>query len=196
MNYTKFVNRSHQEVTARARRTYGYKKQMSVAAEELDELAILCNKYQRYDHHEDAIKDLYDKVASEVADVLIVLDHLIEAFGLTEEDLQEEVNGKVLRLSSWMDNSKSLQVSTVMREIPKPKVSCQSAKPSSCDGCLYIDLPGNVGPCLSCENFSHYARPKRCQKCAYKGNWHSLIPGGHCYKCVNEKDQFEPIKEG
>lgn len=196
MNYTKFVTTSHQMVTERARKTYGYKKQLSVAAEELDELAILCNKYQRYDHHEDAVKDLYSKAIGEVADVLVVLDHVIEVFGLTEEDLQEGVDGKIRRLEGWMNSSKSLQVSTVMRDIPKVASSEPHKKPDSCNGCLYFDLPGNVGPCILCENFSRYARPKRCQKCTHIGDWHSLIPGGYCYRCVNEKDQFEPIKEG
>lgn len=196
MRYSVFVDQSHQEITKRARSTYGYKKQLSVAAEELDELAILCNKYQRYDYHEDAVRDLYSKAIGEVADVLIVLDHIIEVFGLTKEDLQAGVDGKTRRLEVWMNSSKSLQVSTVMREIPKASHSESHKKPDNCDGCLYIDLPGNVGPCLSCENFSRYARPKRCQECVHKGNWHSLIPGGSCYKCVNEKDQFEPIKEG
>lgn len=196
MRYSVFVDQSHQEITKRARSTYGYKKQMSVAAEELDELAILCNKYQRYDHHEDAVKDLYNKAIGEVSDVLVVLDHIIEVFGLTDGDLREEVNGKIRRLEGWMNTSKSLQVSTVMREIPKIDSLDQHRKPDSCEGCLYSDLPGNVGPCALCEDFSRYARPKRCKKCTHKGNWHNLIPGGYCYMCVNEKDQFEPIKEG
>lgn len=196
MEYSVFVNQQHQEITKRARDTYGYKKQLSVAAEELDELAILCNKYQRYDNHEDAVRDLYSKAIGEVSDVLVVLDHVIEILGLTEEDIQDGVNGKILRLEGWMDSSKSLQVSTVMREIPKVSHSAPHKKPDNCDGCLYVDLPGNVGPCMLCENFSHYAQPRRCQKCAHRRNWHNLIPGGYCYVCVNEKDQFEPIKEG
>lgn len=118
MNYSKFISEEHQKILHRARATYGHKKQLSVAAEELDELAILCNKYQRYDKHKDAVKDLHEKVLGEVADVLIVLDHLIAAFGVKEYELKSMVSGKVARLEGWLNESSSLQVSTVMRDIP------------------------------------------------------------------------------
>lgn len=190
MEYSKFVTGFHKAVLERARETYGNRKQLSVAAEELDELAILCNKYQRYDSHHDGVKDLYTDVVGEVSDVLIVLNHIIEAFGISEEDLSKTVSGKIARLESWLNSSKSLQISTVMRDIPRDKPGCEA--------CLYKDLPLIVGPCRTCgPEKKNYREAKKCNGCAHKGDFKNFMYGGPCWTCINEgKTQFEPIKEG
>lgn len=188
MKYSVFITKEHQQVLNQARQTYGYKKQLSVAAEELDELAILCNKYQRYDSHDDAVKDLYDKVTGEVADVIIVLDHLINAFGISGESIQRVVDGKIGRLAGWMDQSTSLQVSTVMRDIPGS---------NTCSTCVYKDIPTGFGPCKDCgTEHVNYRRAKPCRRCVHRRDWKNLAPGGCCFKCYSGEDQFEPIKEG
>lgn len=190
MEYSKFITPEYKGVLERARETYGNRKQLSVAAEELDELAILCNKYQRYDDHNNGVKDLYADVVGEVSDVLIVLNHIIEAFGISEEALKGTISGKIARLESWLAQSSSLQISTVMRDIPTGKPGCET--------CLYKDLPLIVGPCRTCgPEKKSYRKAKRCANCTHKGDFKNLMYGGPCWTCINEgKTQFEPIKEG
>lgn len=190
MEYSKFVTPDYQKVLEKARETYGNRKQLSVAAEELDELAILCNKYQRYDCHEEGVRDLYMSVVGEVCDVLVVLNHVINTFGISEYDLQEALSGKVARLEGWLNSSKSLQISTVMRDIPRDKTGCGD--------CVYKGLPKTTGPCVACgSEKKNYRGPRPCDGCAHKGKFKNFAPGGPCYTCLNEdKIQFEPIKEG
>ena len=53
-------------VLSKARLTYGNKNQISVAIEELNELACVLCKFIRYEHEEDAVEALYDKVVDEL----------------------------------------------------------------------------------------------------------------------------------
>lgn len=111
------LNNTHKEATERARQTYGFRKQMSVVGEELSELSILCDKYQRFDSDERAIQALRDHTLEETADVLIVLDHIIKIFQITEEDLKPWVDVKIDRLKRWMNESNSLEQSTIDRSL-------------------------------------------------------------------------------
>lgn len=111
------LNNKHKEATERARQTYGFRKQISVVGEELSELSILCDKYQRFDSDEKAIQRLREHTLEETADVLIVLDHLIKIFQITEEDLAPWVDMKIDRLKRWMSESNSLEQSTVDRSL-------------------------------------------------------------------------------
>ena len=90
---------------------------MSVVGEELSELSILCDKYQRFDSDERAIQALRAHTLEETADVLIVLDHIIKIFQITEEDLKPWVDVKIDRLKRWMNESNSLEQSTIDRSL-------------------------------------------------------------------------------
>lgn len=111
------LDNRHKTALEKARKTYGFRKQMSVVGEELSELSILCDKYQRFDSDERAIQVLRDRTLEETADVLIVLDHIIKIFQITEEDLKPWIDVKVERLKRWMNDSNSLEQSTIDRSL-------------------------------------------------------------------------------
>ena len=71
-------------VLAKARLIYGSNNQISVAIEELNELACVLCKFIRYEREEDAVGALYDKVVDELADVLVVTDHIKSIFALSD----------------------------------------------------------------------------------------------------------------
>lgn len=100
-----------------ARKTYGRRDQISVAAEECSELAAVLQKYIRYDVGDEAIKQLHDKVLTEVADVMNGLDHIIHIFGFTEAELAAATTAKAERLERWMKSGESLQRSMTDREV-------------------------------------------------------------------------------
>lgn len=104
-------------VLKRARETYGNKDQVAVACEELNELAGVLCKYQRYDTHEAAIQGIKDKVVEEIGDVEIVLNHLYAIFGVDKGAVLDSVMRKVDRLERWLDSGKTLEQSTKDREL-------------------------------------------------------------------------------
>ena len=118
MDITRFINKKQREVLAKARETYGDTAQILVSNEELCELAAVCSKYPRYNTKEKAQDELHDKAVDEVADVLIVLDHVINIFGLTPVDIGDRIAGKVARLERWINTSNSMEQTTVDREVP------------------------------------------------------------------------------
>lgn len=101
-----------------ARKTYGAHKQIGVAAEECTELAKELIKAFRYDDFNDAVKNTKEQVVDEVADVLIVLDHVIELYKIKERDLIPYIYKKVDRLNYWLQNSDSIEFTTKSRSIP------------------------------------------------------------------------------
>lgn len=105
------------QVLQRARETYGAHKQIGVAAEECTELAKELIKAFRYDSFDDAVKNTKESVVDEVADVFIVLDHVIKLFNITPEDLQPHITKKLQRLEYWLDNSSSIEFTTRCRTI-------------------------------------------------------------------------------
>ena len=122
-----FLSEEHKEVLSHARKVYGNTKQILVSNEELCELAAVCAKFPRYDDPHKARIELHQKAVDEVADVLIVLDHIINIFQLEDEEIQSRIDGKIDRLDRWMSASDSMEQTTVDRavhESPKSKAPC------------------------------------------------------------------------
>lgn len=119
MEVTRFISKRDRQVLAKARETYGDTAQILVSTEELCELAAVCSKYPRYKTREKAQDELHDKAVDEVADVLIVLDHVINIFGLTPVDIGDRIAGKIARLERWMNASNSMEQTTVDRYVPR-----------------------------------------------------------------------------
>lgn len=103
----------------RAQDTYGYPNQVSIAAEELCELAVICNKYVRYPDHDTAKKALKEKLLEESADVVIMLHHLYMIFGIQPEEQDAWIKAKLERLERWLDTDSTLQQTTLDREVAK-----------------------------------------------------------------------------
>lgn len=100
-----------------ARETYGAHKQIGVAAEECTELAKELIKAFRYDDFDDAVKNTKENVTDEVADVLIILDHVITLYGITEDDLKPHIAKKLDRLRYWLAHSKNIEFTTQHRSL-------------------------------------------------------------------------------
>ena len=100
-----------------ARSTYGAHKQIGVAAEECTELAKELIKAFRYDNFEDAVEKTKQNVTEEVADVLIVMDHILRLYDITESDLQPQIRKKLDRLRYWLDHSDNIEFTTQYREL-------------------------------------------------------------------------------
>ena len=105
------------QVLQRARETYGAHKQIGVAAEECTELAKELIKAFRYDSFDDVVENTKENVMDEVADVFIVLDHVLKLFDITPENLQPHITKKLQRLEYWLDNSSSIEFTTRCRTI-------------------------------------------------------------------------------
>ena len=192
MDVTRFINKKQREVLAKARETYGDTAQILVSTEELCELAAVCSKYPRYKTKEKAQDELQDKAVDEVADVLIVLDHVINIFGLTPVDIGDRVAGKIARLERWLNTSNSMEQTTVDREVPG-----QLRIKEMCQGCAYVTNPRTIGPCYGCgPKHSNYKKALPCGSCVHRGDFKNLKPGERCGKCVEtDGSLFEPIEE-
>lgn len=192
MDITRFINKKQREVLAKARATYGDTAQILVSTEELCELAAVCSKYPRYKTKEKAQDELHDKAVDEVADVLIVLDHVINIFGLTPVDIGNRIAGKVARLERWMNTSNSMEQTTVDREVPG-----QLRIKEMCQGCAYTTNPRNIGPCCSCgTEHSNYKKALPCGKCTHQGGFTDFKLSNYCVQCIEtDGGLFEPIEE-
>lgn len=100
-----------------ARETYGAHKQIGVAAEECTELAKELIKAFRYDDFDDAVKNTKENVVDEVADVLIVFDHILKLYNITTSDLQPHITKKLDRLRYWLEHSKSIEFTMQHRSL-------------------------------------------------------------------------------
>lgn len=156
------INKEHLKVLERARSTYGFKKQVSVVSEELSELAIVCDKFQRYDDDQEGVQALYDKAAEETADVLVALNHLFEIFQFDKATLDYWVGVKIARLERWMKQSPKLEMSTVDRELVE--AGKHTKRESICKGCEHSGKWQNLKPggvCVVCvENGGINYTPK------------------------------------
>ena len=97
------------KVLETARKVYGNKNQILVCIEELNELACVLAKFPRYEDEGEAREKLMDKALDEVADVLIILEHVQKIFELTDEDISDRMLKKIERLDRWLKNSTSMQ---------------------------------------------------------------------------------------
>lgn len=104
-------------VLNKARKTYGDYNQILVSIEELNELACVCAKYPRYNDASEAREKLHDKILDEVADVYIVLDHIVNILGLREPEVSQRIEKKVDRLERWLKDSEDFQHTTEDRTI-------------------------------------------------------------------------------
>ena len=117
MELSRFVTPKHRELLKTARDVYGDTTQILVSVEELCELACICAKFPRYEDPDLAREKLHDKVVDEVADTLIVLDHIVNIFGLTPVDIGDRVEAKMARMYRWLHASKSQAQTMVDREV-------------------------------------------------------------------------------
>ena len=166
MNGLVKLTSAQQVVLERARKTYGNTAQILVSNEELCELAAVCAKYPRYEDQDKARSELHYKAVDEVADVLIVLDHIINIFGLNESEVLYRISGKVSRLKGWLDKSTSMEQTTIDRDVPDDnQIVMEGFEPS---------------PCSSCDGF---------------GVISNLKPGGRCIECI-ENGRKNYMKKG
>ena len=117
MNPERLFTEKDLQILQRARETYGAHKQIGVAAEECTELAKELIKAFRYDSFDDVVRNTKENVVDEVADVLIVLDHVLQLFNITSEDLQPHIDKKLQRLEYWLNNSNSIEFTTRCRTV-------------------------------------------------------------------------------
>ena len=111
------INSQQKHVLAKARQTYGDYNQILVSIEELNELACVCAKYPRYNDPAEAAEKLHDKVLDEVADVYIVLDHIVNILNLREMEVTQRIEKKMNRLERWLKDSDSFQHTTEDRSV-------------------------------------------------------------------------------
>lgn len=113
-------------ILEKARTTYGPHKQIGVAAEECTELAKELIKAFRYDNFDDAVKNTKNNVTDEVADLFIVMDHILTLYGITRDDLLPYIDRKMERLAYWLRNSNSIEFTTECREVPHNQLAPSS----------------------------------------------------------------------
>lgn len=106
-----------EKLLKRAQDAYGYANQITVATEELCELACVLARYPRYHSHEAACTDLRDRVVDELADVTVVSKHVQMIFDITPEELQCRIQAKLARLERWLDTDSSLETTTKDRKV-------------------------------------------------------------------------------
>lgn len=192
MNLIRGISTQQKAVLAKARETYGDLKQILVSNEELCELAAVCAKFPRYDDPRIARAELHSKAIDEVADVLVILDHVVNIFGLSDAEIQTRVSQKIARVNKWLSESTSMEQTIRDRELPQTQKSCQT--------CTYVRWPMGIPgkPCSHCTSFSEYKNANQCVGCKHTFNWENLRLDGICMKCMREGgSQYTPkIKRG
>lgn len=182
------ISLEDRKVLSRARKTYGATNQILVTIEELEELAKVCCKFPRYDNHETAREKLHDQAVDEVADVLIVLDHVFSLFDLDWEEVVNHIPPKIDRITRWMSKSNSMEQTTIDREVHEKKYGCT--------GCVFEFTQGKAGHCKTCKDQSGYKAPLPCDTCCYMGDVNNFAMGGACYNCIQtEGSMYKPKQE-
>lgn len=105
------------EILAKARRTFGDTTQILVAMEELCELACVCAKYPRYENSSNAKEELHNKAIDELADVTVVINHIINIMDIDPYEVEKRISGKVARVERWVNKSSSMQITTEDRKV-------------------------------------------------------------------------------
>lgn len=111
------LNKEAMATLSKARETYGNKNQILVCMEELCELACVLAKYPRYADETMASDMLHDKALDEVADVMIILDHVKSILNIEDEELSLRIDAKIERVSRWLDHSSDMQETVDDREV-------------------------------------------------------------------------------
>lgn len=109
------LNKEQKMILNQAQETYGRQNQVMVTVEECCELAAVLSKYARYPDHNTAIEELYNKVLSEMADIIICTQHIEMIFEIDPADLKEMIDYKIQRLKGWLEKSKDMYQTTVDR---------------------------------------------------------------------------------
>lgn len=140
------------KILQKARNNYGHKNQILVCMEELNELACVLAKYPRYDSEIKATAELHDKVLDELADVIIILDHVQNIFTLTDYEVSTRINQKIERLSRWIEHSSSMQETVDDRTIAASKDVCKECNYRSHNRRKYGYMYDNYCcPCLKAQ---------------------------------------------
>ena len=124
MDFCRFITQKHRNLLQKARDTYGDTTQILISVEELNELSCVCAKFPRFENPDRARKELHSKAIDEVADVLIVLDHIINIFDLTPVEIGERIEAKIGRMERWLNKSSSQAQTMVDRKVELNPQEC------------------------------------------------------------------------
>lgn len=126
------LSKGQQKILKKARKVYGSRNQLAVAAEECNELAISVLKFMRYDDESVGINKTRENVLGERADVEIILNHIDNIYDFTEEEIKAVVWGKIGRLKNWLEKTEDMAYTMEERNIPEK---------NDCRDCLYFNHP-------------------------------------------------------
>ena len=138
------------KVLETARNVYGNKNQILVCIEELNELACVLAKFPRYEDEDEAREKLTEKVIDEVADVMIILDHVQKIFDIPDGAIADRIMKKIERLDRWLKNSTSMQRTLEDRAVGE--VDCKTCQNwenpeySMCKTCMSTEGTEGVRP--------------------------------------------------
>lgn len=180
------LDAKHKEVLARIRKTYGNTTQILVSNEEMCELAAVCAKFPRFSDPDEARKELHDKAVDEVADALIVLDHVINIFGLTDGEIRARITGKVNRIERWLSASDS-QEQTLKDRIVNDQPNETPVEEPPCN---------KVVPCRGCKHVGQFQNLKpggRCNQCSQNG-WRLFESSQGGYRVNHQTDRVSGSK--
>ena len=170
------VDLRNKKILSDLRKTYGNTTQILVSNEELCELAAVCAKFPRYKDPEKARAELHSAAIDEVADVMIILDHVINIFRLNDEEIRKRVGGKLDRIVRWLSESSDQEQTTVDREVREGVNPQPSEKPT--------------------EKSKEQPRGRsRCSGCAHVGEFQQLKMGGRCTICAQSNWSLWESKE-
>jgi hypothetical protein len=193
------IDLRNKKILSDLRKTYGNTTQILVSNEELCELAAVCAKLPRYKDPKKARAELHSAAIDEVADVMIILDHVINIFQLKDEEIRKRIGGKLDRIVRWLAESSDQEQTTVDREVregvnPQPKKkSAEKPQEQPREGSVHLNCAG----CAHVGEFQQLKIGGRCSTCA-QNNW-SLweskeAPGvGNGYRVRHQADH-EPGK--
>ena len=154
-----YWDNKYKKILQEIRDTYGNTTQILVSNEELCELAAVCAKFPRYEDPAKAKEMLHSRAIDEVADVMIILDHIINIFELDRAEVLSRIDGKIDRISRWLSTSNSQEQTTIDRDV-KAVTS-------------YVRFKESVtkAPCGKCTNF---------------GDFRNMNVGAPCNLCVQD----------
>lgn len=171
------IDLRNKKILSDLRKTYGNTSQILVSNEELCELAAVCAKFPRYKDPDKARAELHYAAIDEVADVMIILDHVINIFRLKDEDIRKRIDGKLDRIVRWLAKSSDQEQTTVDREVregvnPQPnKKPTEKPQEQPREGSVHMN----------------------CVGCAHVGEFQQLMIGGRCNTCAqNNWSLWEP----
>lgn len=171
------IDLRNKKILSDLRKTYGNTTQILVSNEELCELAAVCAKFPRYKDPKKARAELHSAAIDEVADVMIILDHVINIFQLKDEEIRKRIDGKLDRIVRWLTESSDQEQTTVDREV-REGVNPQSKKKPA-------EKPQ--------EQLRERSVHLNCVGCAHVGEFQQLMIGGRCNICAqNNWSLWEP----